>query len=248
MAVPAFDAAITGDVDNLTTITLAHSVADNPNRLILLGVSTEDGEGHGTPTWEGNNMTNLGGPTDQNDVRGSWWYYLNPSIGSNDAVVLVSVASRITICISSYYNVSQGNPFGTVITTTAGPDVTAITSGTITGRSDGLFVDHVTAGIIVDGNVAVITGQTQRAVDYSSYGNNPRNKVGCSTEPGAATATMGWTFSSNQHWVHFGVSLNPSAVGNQVIYMMSTNTWWDKINDILRPKILVPELIKWPQI
>ncbi len=255
-----FDAAATGSNGSFgadATITFPHTVGTTgPNRCLILGFCFRLSPGHtiGAVTYGGDTMTQVTSlNTPDADSKTAMYYLAAPKTGANNVSIGMDgggVGGRLTAVASSYFNVDQNDPIGTFLTDT-GTDV----SVALTAQEGWLCVDHLGADAAGQAttsfcaNTSPGTGQTDRGCVDGIGAGGASGASAMSDEAGAASVTMSYTVNGTDYSpAYIAVPLKATSAGNQVIYMMSTNTWWDKINDILRPKILVPELIKWPQI
>lgn len=125
----AFDAAAQVGGSRVTgSQSFTHTCGSITNGIVLLYIQLSDSATvSGTPTYGGNNMTqlfnyNFGGTTFQNSYV---YYYLNPSSGANTVYIPISAGSIYTYCNAvSYSGVDQTNPFGSTPTYTAGTPAT----------------------------------------------------------------------------------------------------------------------------
>ncbi|HXH26953.1 MAG TPA: hypothetical protein VNG90_03580 [Candidatus Acidoferrum sp.] len=200
----------------VNSITFSHTIANQPNRIIVVGVSDNDKtKTVSTVTYAGVNLTKLDGASAnmQKDcaVAASvpchveLWYGVGSAAPVGTANVVITLGSSATAALvggaSSYYNVDQASPVGTsaTITGTNNPSALSVSSNTTQ-----LVVDVITSDNVINSPSA---GQTQRF--NPPFPASP--PLGSSTKPGAASTTgMGWSDGAS-NYATVGVALNPPA-------------------------------------
>ena len=185
-----------------TTLTWMHT-ATGSNRLVIVGVSYIHASATVSVTYGGVAMTSVGSAVQGGDDRMQMFRLVNPPTGAQTVTVTFSVAVIQKIGGSvSMTGVNQTTPLGTFVSATG---FTTTPSVTVTSGAGELVIDTL-AGDTGVGTTTVNAGQTQQ------WNLKPANTGAGSTKAGAASVTMGWTFSTADNWSHGAVSVKP-AVG-----------------------------------
>jgi hypothetical protein len=200
----AFDAASSSQADNTSSLTWSHTTSAGSDRILIVGVSSDQNDPVSTITYNGVNLTKLESEKYGFVNKVELWYLVNPSSGTHNVVVTLSSSSDgLGGGAVTYTGVDQSTPVGTAVKNNGynlNPTVT------VSSAADELVIDV----LCVDDGGATITvggGQTTR------YSSNPSENLGRgSSEPGAASVTMSWTLSnvgSADHWAIIAVALKP---------------------------------------
>ncbi len=197
-----FDAASNGTVDNDTTITISHTVANQNDRIMIVGVSYSS-TATVTVAFGSQSLASLGiraGGTGAIQM----FYLLAPTVQTANVVVTFSGARSGVAGVTSWYNVDQLDPLGSQVNdagTSAGPATVTVISAT--GE---VVVDTAMCRNSVQ-TLTVGASQTERwnAVDG---GTNTRGAG--SNEAGAASVTMSWTLGASCNWAIMAVPLKPA--------------------------------------
>ncbi len=164
-------------------------------------------------TAEGAAMTIVGSQVD--DGGGSIAAYRIIGISSAALTVVASFSaapSNCQIAVLIFSGVDQTTPVGTHQTSEGnGVDGSATATAALTSAADGICVDGLfcrsgPTGITADG------GQTERESESSSGSMHLRS----STEAGAASVTMGWTWTGSVRWGHIAIPLIAAGGSNFV--------------------------------
>src|SRR5262245_15152673 len=93
----AFDAASTGQLRNTSSVSWSHTVGAGSNRLLVVGIGTEDNPGQGDSvvtgvTFNGVALTRVAGAQQQAASAGSenitdLWFMLSPPVGTGTVAV-----------------------------------------------------------------------------------------------------------------------------------------------------------------
>ena len=172
------------------------------NRYLVVSIALETETRNVTAvSFGGRPLTRLGA-----EVRGTCGNYLyglfNPPVGSNQLSVTLSDTSDIVVVASSFTGVQQTAVQGAFVSRTGieGPAAVVVTSGPGEHVVDSLCMDEG------NGSPRVGEGQTERGRRTASSFEAVQ-----STEPGAASVTMSWTFSGAVYgWASAAVSLKPA--------------------------------------
>ena len=192
-----FDVVSSAGVNATNTITWNHTVANQPNRMLLVSYNSENtGTASCQPssvTYNGVAMT-LAGQMLANTPSPNWdcvgiYYLLNPAIGLH-AVSITFTAAPVNDGIAgaamSVYSVSQNAP--DVVATSQAAGLTSTNITTLWPNS--WVIDAMGPGDL-SGNLAVSAGQTSRVIRDSTGSNS----IGMSSKllAAAGATTMSWT-------------------------------------------------------
>jgi uncharacterized repeat protein (TIGR01451 family) len=195
----AFDAAASAQT-NAATLTFAHTNSGGSNRLVLVGIST-DNTTVTSVTYGGVSLTNVGSATASGSPkpRSEIWSLPNPPAGSNNVVVILATSANIAAGAASFTGVSQTTPLGAFTGSSASSGSASISVSSATGE---LVFDSISSG----NTPTVGASQTQRwnLLQGTIAG-------GASTQPGAASVTMAWTVGGK--WAIGVVPIKPASTG-----------------------------------
>ncbi len=168
--------------------------------------------------------------TGSGHARAELWYLLNPSEGTHTitATLLSNKTARFIIASHCYQDVDQTTPFGTAVTADA--EDTGPATVDVTSDATDLVID-VVARKSSSQNIIVGGGQTELVIGESTNSTADNNiQLGVSTEGGAATTTMSWTWAAGTRiWATIAVSLHnvaaavPTVTG--IAYDETLNAW-----------------------
>jgi len=200
------------EVGSGSTSTLSFTTGSESNRLLLVTAETVAGSMYTSITYDGDSLTQLA--TKTNDVHVEMWYLLNPPSGTYNIVGTMNTADGNLIGATTFYNVNQSNPFGTV----------ASSSGTTTGNQIATLnvTTTSTSQVVVDGigtdgaDPTSQSGQTQLWNQSGSWPTAAAEQTGTD-----GTVSMNWAVNASD-WADIGVPIN--AV---------TNTSADSMSDSL---------------
>jgi hypothetical protein len=221
-AKPTGNAIALDNSDNMSggypaNATLSFATGTQSDRLLIVTDITCTSDSYTSVTYNGINLTQLSTATAASGPHVEMWYLLNPPSGTHDIIATLSDngCGRL-IGASTYYNVDQSTPFGTVATST----------GTGTNDSSLNVATTSTAQIVVDGlgsdgadPVNYLGGQTQIWNQPPNGGDWPA--AGAEQAGTGGTVNMSWDVGSAD-WADIGVPLNPVA-----------NTTADSLTDTL---------------
>lgn len=209
-----------------TTLTISHTVANQPNRILLVGVGIDGSETISGVTYNSESMTLLSPPgsLSQGSLEVLAVYYkVAPATGANDIVVTLSgdfSGTRITAVGASFYGVDQtsaiagqnsstsanlSNPYSTSITTTFANQKTIdwiwYSTGSLTGNG---------------------TGQTQ----IQDQASGPKMRATYATKASAGANTMSYSTSGvSASVIHIVVALtNPNLTTSPTETLTGTDT------------------------
>lgn len=202
----------TGSCVECSVMTIAsHNISD-PDSFIVVGVNLDNGDNAksvNTVTYNGINLTQLaevrGGPGG-NKGRTEVWYLppsSNPADGSYDVVISIDGAQEQDMAAGAirFNGAHQDNPINTDTFQTAGGKATNHTL-TVTSKVGDMVMDVIT---YLDTTLTVGANQTERwnmVIGGSGY------PGGASTETGASSVAMSWTFNKNDDYSHIAFNIN----------------------------------------
>lgn len=214
----AFDATSQNSTASGTSLTVSHTCTGS-DLCLYVGVATFQGSNPAfsaitSATYNGVPLTELG--TFNYGTGGvqrvTLLRLVAPATGANDIVVSTAPNTcEIVVGACSFTGVHQSTPDGTP----AGhgdSSVAASISDDVSSDVGELVVDIV--GAFNPGTLSDGAGQTERLNFNNGAG---VDSIGMSTEPGAATVTMSWDFTTNRAGGHIGVSIKPSEVIRRLI-------------------------------
>jgi hypothetical protein len=206
----SIDAVSTGTT-TASSLTISHTTSGT-NRLMLVGVSIAKQSG-GAPsvssiTYNGVNLSFVGSQANSDSLgRVEIWRLVAPATGANNVVVTLGAAPDAqTVGVMTFTGVHQSTPLGTFASATG--DSTSA-SVTVTSAAGELVFDTLVVESSSDKALAPGAGQTERWDLFQTVKNNG----GGSTEAGAASVTMSWSWSGADKWSVGGVSIKPAPGG-----------------------------------
>lgn len=182
----AFDAVSSAEALSASSLTFSHTCTGSDRYLTvgvnILGVGTVTGI-----TYNGVAMTQLVVIQNTPDCKVEIWGLAAPATGANNVVVTLSGLEAVGSGAISFTGVDQSSSTSSPQTNSA--DSATSSSVTVTSATGDMVVDIVGTSSM---SPTVGAGQTQRYTTSpaAGFGNG-------STEAGAASVVMSWTFSSN---------------------------------------------------
>lgn len=205
---PAFDTATTNIGTGISNLTLSHT-AGGADRLAIAVVAwrRNDTQDVSAFTYGGSGMTLVLTESGSGFVAVEMRYFIAPANSSQTvSVTLTNTATQIALAVATYTGVHQVTPIGTPVSASQA-GVGSSLSDTVISAVEDLCVD----GICVRRDSTGLTPdvpQTQRANAFSGSTEAHVN-VGISDEVGAASVTMGWTWTTATHGDLVVVPLKP---------------------------------------
>lgn len=195
------DAIGGGNAAGVATVTFAHTCS-GLNRVLIVGISQGSNTSVTSVTYAGTAMTSLGVPANNgNKAVVSMYYLAAPATGANNVVVTWTGNVNAIVGSVSFTGVDQTTPVGTFAKATG---TSTAPSVNVTSGNGQLVVDTVA----VETNVALAVGAGQAQQWNASIAGQVQG--GGSTELGAATVTMSWSFPApNKRWAIGGVAVKP---------------------------------------
>ena len=193
------DAETEGGGDNASSVTISHTVAVKPHRLLIAMIaSTAVPSG---VTYGGTALTKLEEATSTSRCA-SIWYLAHPATGANNLVSTTGGTQDQAIQIYSYYGCNPQDIFNTDVETTTAGSANHSSSLSVTSESGDIVVDIVaasgTVGFAPGASQTEVMDRTQDGIDgASSY----------ETATGTST-TMSWDLTSSDGYsAHIGVAI-----------------------------------------
>lgn len=220
VAAVTFDAATMGECNGCSSLSFSHTAATGSNRSITVAMQEFEAAGCCDNitgiTYNSIALTQqctyqTAASTPRKVVE--FWYLANNATGANTVAVTASgTLSHISAGAVTATDVNQTTPLGACNNATG---TSTAPSVNVTSTTGNLVVD---SGVIdnTGGSLTVGAGQTWRWEGYDGGGSI--QKFG-STEPGATTTTMSWSYSAGTpSWIIAGVSIQ------QVVSTATTKT------------------------
>lgn len=195
-----------GDTANLSW---PHTVGNSPNRILLVGLSIKNTVTADSVIYNGIlALTHIGAQTNPGDNnRIELWYLLSPPSGTANIEVTLSAGANIIAGAISYSGVDQFTPLGPFIPNSGRSTLPTVTVNSATG-------EIVFSTVSVEGQAGVITagaGQTEQWNLATGAGGGDVIGSG-STETGAASVTMTWSYGSDRDWTIGAVAIKPKII------------------------------------
>jgi hypothetical protein len=198
--------AVSTDTTIGSGFTISHTTSGS-NRLMLVGVSMTKETG-GVPsvttlTYNGVSLTLVGTQsTSDNKGRIEIWQLIAPAIGTHDVVGNLSGApDGATIGVMTFTGVNQSTPLGPFVSDLADSGSASVT---VSSGADELVFDTLAVEGSTNKDLIPDASQTERWDLFQA----PAANGGASTEPGAASVVMSWSFPTDK-WAIGGVSIKP---------------------------------------
>ncbi|MGH9260916.1 MAG: hypothetical protein ACRD08_13630, partial [Acidimicrobiales bacterium] len=135
------------------------------------------------------------------------WYLVNPPVGTANVTLTASASRNLSGGAMTFTGVHQTTPVGTPDSVGGQSNSTSVTVSSATGE---MVVDVVAQrDPSTMGTLTVGPGQTER---YRRDHTNTNMRIAGSTEAGAASVTMSWTFTLDPRHAQVAVPLRSSAV------------------------------------
>jgi len=219
----ALDNTSKGTVEGSTSLTVSHTVAGS-NRVLYVYVCIWDATSPDTPTatYNGVSMTSLlsglqNVSAGTENARTELFRLIAPATGTHDIVVTITNSQEIDLAAISLTGVHQTTPENTPTYTEV--DNAGSISQNVSSATDELVLDGVMYWADQSGAAVVGGGQTDR-VHQTQVGDN--NDVAISTEPGATTVTMSWTWASGVAYAaHIAWAVKPTAAAVAIVSKQS---------------------------
>jgi hypothetical protein len=200
-----------------TSLSWSHTVGTGSDRLLVVGVSVENGQTVSAVSYRGAALTFLGARSN-GGFRVEMWYLKAPASGTGTVAVSLSGSANMVGGAVSFFGADQFAPFGSFVSASA-------TSTTATVSTTSGSTDLVISALAIDGNATWRTpaaGQTSR---WNLTSSSADVAGGASTAEGGATS-MSWTASSAKPWALAAAVIKPAPVGVSLTRYQAT--FWAK--------------------
>ncbi len=187
----AFDAASNESVSAAaSTMKWNHTTGSRDDRLLVVAVYLGQGSGAtvvSSVKYGSTDMTYLRNDTNSGYIRTEFWYLVAPSAGRFEINVTLSASEVFGAGAASFSGVNQTSPIGDHDGVTANSNTVSLS---ITSATDDMVIDVLGALLIT-----TLTEDSEQTKRWDSVaGSEPNTAAGAgSTEPGAASVTVGWT-------------------------------------------------------
>lgn len=188
-------------------LTFSHTIASGTNLVlyVLAGIDTAS-DRNPTATWNGSAMTLVGEVVGSATAQhAAIFRMINPAVGtfniviSSDQVINTDYILGTGICLANVNQSTSDNG----LQTSSGGSATSRSVTITTGATGDMALDVV----IVNGNPTLTVGSGQTARSNFTSGDANGTMMGSSTEPGAASVVMDWTFASSSRTSQVGINV-----------------------------------------
>jgi hypothetical protein len=183
-----------------TSLSWSHTVGTGSDRLLVVGVSVENGMSVSAVSYRGAALTFLGANSNSG-FRAELWYLKSPASGTGTVSVTLSGSANMVAGAVSFFGADQFAPFGSFVSATGSSATAAV--GVVSNTTN-----LVISALAIDGAAA---SRTPAAGQTALW-----NRVSSSTDVGGAlsaaaggTVTMSWMASSAQPWALAAAVVNP---------------------------------------
>jgi hypothetical protein len=183
---------------NSTSITYGVTVANNPNRILLVALSYDAVFQTPTVAYNGASMTLLTNTQWGGGDTCNIYYLLNPDIGTYNVVVSMGSAMFTNVGVACYYNVQQRAP--SYITATGASAAPSVTVNNL--EETGLAV----AGVQNYDQTASVNGANQSMVTEQNVAGQSRLLV-AESDSGTTSEVLNYTLPSSSNWAITAVAL-----------------------------------------
>jgi len=204
-----------------TSFSFQHTVNAGTDRVLIVGGAIRAGApvAFTSVTYNGIALTPIQGVTGADDVRAELWYLINPPIGTFNVTLTASANRNLAGGAMTFTGVHQTTPVGTPASVGGQSNSTSVD---VTSASGEMVVDVVAQRD--PGGMGTLTAGPGQTEQYRRDHPNTNMRIAGSTEPGAASVTMSWTFTLNPRHAQVAVPLRPSAVSYGVDVTPDTAT------------------------
>ena len=203
------DSQTTGST-TASSLTLAHT-SSGDDRLMLVTVSMANPASRSVSgvTYNGDSLIFVGSRSNgSNEARIEIWALVAPDLGSHNVnVTLTSSNSAGTVVgVTTFTGVDQSTPLGSFVSAAGDSSNPGVN---VSSGADELVFAGITVESGSNYNLSPGGGQTELWDLYRSNANS-----GASTEEGAASVNMSWTFGDDNQWAVGAVSIRAAVATN----------------------------------
>lgn len=189
-----------GSTPSASSLSVSHTTSGT-DRLMLVGVTwNKDGATNLTSvTYGGVGLTQVIEANRDTEVYSEIWRLIGPATGTANVVATLNGSSKgMVVGVVTFNEVHQSVPLGTAASQSGDASSGSITVSSETG---GMVFDTMAVKLRTPNENA---GQTERwTIDSTN-----ENRGGGSTEPGAASVTMGWSWvGGSEKYAYTGVPI-----------------------------------------
>jgi hypothetical protein len=198
--------------NNTATAPSVNGNVTNPCVIAVVTYRNNAGQTITGVTHDGNAMTQIGSTVSSGGGSVGMFYRVGTS--TTGSVIATLSANTLGIhCMALVFSgVNQASPIGTEATSNSGgSDVTTTSTAAVTSAVDGMCVD----GVFCRAAATLITadgGQTEQEAESTAGSVFGR----ASYEAGAASVTMGWTWTGATRYGHIVAPLQAAAGGSAI--------------------------------
>lgn len=200
VAVDASSNAAASGNSNVASQTWSHTVS-GADKYIVVGVSIRISLVNttvSTVTYAGTGLSFLGAINNGTANRSELWGGLTTASGANNVIVTPALTSRITCGATSFTGASGSANYNSAALTDTAPSVT------ITSAAGNYVQDHHASGSLTAPTVDASQLQGWSVV---SAGSGTQSRGAGSSEAGAASVVMSWSYAGSNAWAAGGVSV-----------------------------------------
>lgn len=186
-----------------TSLTLSGFTVSGTNRYLLVSVANANNGYTIAVTYGGVSMTLLDDAANPSGAqrKSTLFGMVNPTSGSANVVVTSSSADGLVAVATCWSGVDQSTPLGTIAKATGSSTTPSVNVSSGAGE---VVVDAVSARST---NVLTV-GASQTQIEHGLAGSNLRGAS--SSEDGAGTTTMSWSYSPSDVWATIAVPIKPA--------------------------------------
>jgi hypothetical protein len=203
----AIDSTSTG-TNSGGNLSISHTTS-GADRLMLVGVAINEASNEWVTsiTYNGDNLS-LVGTEENGDAVIEIWSLVNPSLGTHNVDITFSgTTDGNTAGVMTFTGVDPTTPLGTFASNSGSSGGSG--SATVSSATGELVFGVISVDDSTNYNLSVGAGQTE---EWDLYGFEVSG--GGSTEAGAASVDMSWTWSGSDNWAVGGVSIKPTGSVN----------------------------------
>jgi len=202
-----------------SSLSWSHTVGTGANRLLVVGVSVEDGKTVSAVSYRGTPLTFLGARAASGGYRVELWYLKAPPSGTGTVAVSLSGSANMVGGAVSFFGADQFAPFGSFVSASS-------TSTTASVTATGSATDLVISALAMDGNASSRTPAAGQTARWNRVSSSADVAGGASTTAGGPSVTMSWTASSARPWAIAAAVIKPAPAG--VALTQNQATFWAK--------------------
>ena len=193
-----------------TTVDWQHTVPASNNRLLLVGVASDDGNGARSVSYGGQPLTRLGWQTDSaGDNRIEMWFMVAPRVGTTNVNVQLNSINDLVAGAANFRGVDQVRPFGTL----RGAGATSGTAACVTLANEPAPL--VASFVVASGDAGTVTAAGGFGSQFNGHSDLTTPDAGDVIASGAAgpSAPVGAVcqhLQVSRRWAALAVPLRPA--------------------------------------